>query len=213
MATVRFSGELVSSIRDNARETFNSRLQKAAEVDPTIADRMYDHAFKDYYPKMNALPREFFEQYETISCNKVGAISAGVQLRFSSSRPIPKSYPPGFKFHSGWNNTNINYIVDNNDPVDVQFETYFKERDERIKLINKQRDEFVDGVMKVCESFTTLAPALKAWPPLWDLIPQAYKQRHLEVTERKSAADKKEALNEINLGSLTATVVASKLVR
>lgn len=213
MATVRFSGELIDSIKSNAHSTFDLRMKKAAEIDEAIADRIYDHAFKDYYAKMSALPREFFEQYDAFVIQSFGTVTPHVQVRFSSSRPLPKAYPPNFKLAAGWNSSNVRYNVDSNDPVDVELERYFIEREQNIKAVVEQRNKFVEGVLQVCGSFTTLAPALKAWPPLWDLIPQATKNRHLEVTERKSAADKKDALNEINLGSLTATVVASKLVR
>lgn len=212
MATVRFSAELLGMIRTNARDTFDDRLRKVMEVDPTMGDRMYDHAFKDYYVKMVSLPKEFFDYYESVTLERVDNLQIGVSLRFASPRPIPRSYPSGFKFSAGWNNSNIRYIVNNNDPIDIEFETYFKERQERIGQLQKQREQFVEGVMKVCESFTTLAPALKAWPPLWDLIPEAVKTRHLQVIERKSS-DKKDALDEIDLTSMTATVIASKLVR
>lgn len=212
MATVRFSGELLGMIRNNARETFDDRLRKVMEVDPTMGDRMYDHAFKDYYAKMVSLPKEFFDYIETINLERIDALQVSVQLRFASPRPIPRNYPSGFKFSSGWNSCNVRYVVDSNDPIDIEFETYFKERQERIGQLQKQREQFIENVMMVCESFTTLAPALKAWPPLWDLIPEGYKARHLEVIERKSS-DKKDALNEIDLTSMTATVIASKLVR
>jgi len=47
------------------------------------------------------------------------------------------------------------------------------------------------------------------WPPLWDLIPEEYKDRHRQVVER----EKKEVVVNVDLGTLTATVVAHKLTR
>ena len=62
MATVRFSEDLLQKIKDNASDTFDTRLKKVYGVEEGLGDRIYDHVFKDYYASMNALPKEFMEQ-------------------------------------------------------------------------------------------------------------------------------------------------------
>lgn len=214
MATVRFSEDLLQKIKDNASNTFDTRLKKVYGVEEGLADRIYDHVFKDYYASMNALPKEFMEQVGHIHISHFGDVLTNVQLNFASPRPLPKGYHAGFKFHSSWNNQHVKYNMDYNDPVDVELHTYFYNRQTNIKVVEKQRDEFVGSVLTVCASFTTLAPALKAWPPLWDLLPEGTKNRHLEVSERKSAAIRAENLmKDVDLSRMTATVVATKLVR
>ena len=47
------------------------------------------------------------------------------------------------------------------------------------------------------------------WQPLWDLIPEEYKERHRKIVERT----KTDTQVDVDLGSLTATVVAHKLTR
>jgi hypothetical protein len=68
---------------------------------------------------------------------------------------------------------------------------------------------FVEQVKKIINAHATLAPALKLWQPLWDLIPEDYKERHRKVVERT----KSDTQVDVDLGSLTATVVAHKLTR
>jgi hypothetical protein len=47
------------------------------------------------------------------------------------------------------------------------------------------------------------------WPPLWDLIPEEYKNRHREVKER----EKKEVAVDVDIGSMTAAVVFNKITQ
>jgi hypothetical protein len=78
---------------------------------------------------------------------------------------------------------------------------------DRVKAACDRRNEFVDMVKQVVGTYTTLAPALKAWPALWDLIPEADKERHREVKERI----KKDTTLDIDLNRLTAMATAAKL--
>jgi len=73
----------------------------------------------------------------------------------------------------------------------------------------QKKTNFVNAVKEVITAHATLSPALKMWPPLWDLIPEEYKERHRQVVER----EKKEVVVNVDLGTLTATVVAHKLTR
>ena len=74
-----------------------------------------------------------------------------------------------------------------------------------------KRDEFVEGVQQVINSFSTLAPALKAWPPLWDLVPDDKQRKHREIVTRSKAVSKDDL--GIDTSQLTAAVTMAKLTR
>jgi hypothetical protein len=80
---------------------------------------------------------------------------------------------------------------------------------ERVRVVRERKTMFVEQVKKIINAHATLAPALKLWQPLWDLIPEDYKERHRKVVERT----KSDTQVDVDLGSLTATVVAHKLTR
>ena len=71
-----------------------------------------------------------------------------------------------------------------------------------------KREEFTDGVGKVIGAYSTLAPALKAWPPLWDLLPDATKERHKEIVER---VKKEVVVEDVDLSSMTTIATLAKL--
>ena len=77
------------------------------------------------------------------------------------------------------------------------------------EAVNKQ-ETFLSSVNKLMETYTTLAPALKAWRPLWDLLPDEAKDRHKTVKERKVV--KAEEL-DLDLNAMTSAVALSKITK
>ena len=69
--------------------------------------------------------------------------------------------------------------------------------------------KFVEGINKLMNTYSTLAPALKAFPALWDLVPEEAKERHKKIVERKKA----EVELDVDLNSMTAAVTLNKLTR
>ena len=86
----------------------------------------------------------------------------------------------------------------------------FKEYNRKVfEAVNKQ-ETFLSSVNKLMETYTTLAPALKAWRPLWDLLPEEAKDRHKTVKERKVV--KAEEL-DLDLNAMTSAVALSKITK
>jgi len=84
----------------------------------------------------------------------------------------------------------------------------------KIHKLEQEQKAFVDGVQEVINAYSTLAPALKAWPALWDLVPEEKKEKHREVVERRKASDTAANLaEEVDLSKLTGHVTADKLTR
>jgi len=78
----------------------------------------------------------------------------------------------------------------------------------KITILIERKAKFVNGVKELICAHSTLAPALKAWQPLWDLLPDTAKVRHNSKVERNAKVDVQLAAD---LNALTATIVASKI--
>ena len=89
--------------------------------------------------------------------------------------------------------------------LEPEYNTYC----DNIAVIAEERDKFVVGVCSIMDNYVTLAPALKVWPPLWDLLPEETKGKHKEIVERKKPATAAEI--SADLGAMTGVVVADKL--
>jgi len=83
-----------------------------------------------------------------------------------------------------------------------------------IESVLVKRNKFVSGVLKIINAYSTLGPALKVLPALWDLLDEKYKERHRKPEVRNKAQQVKEDLAEsVDLSNMTAQVTAHKLTK
>lgn len=218
MATVRFSEQLKDDILHNAKNLFAEQLKQAQQSYPDIADKVYDKFFTaDVVGKMNALPNGFLEEKESIDFSGFVGIPtdvdanmykvSGFPLQFTSARKWPAKWPDIMTgAEIDWRSLRLKWEDERWDDLKQSIYDYNK----RINEVIHKKTAFVEGVKEVINTYATLAPALKAWPALWDLVPEDAKERHKKVVERK----KKDA-SEINtdLSNLTAQVTFSKLTK
>lgn len=209
MATVRFSGDLKGVILNNAKGLFAKRIEDAqANVPKDIGDRVYERGMGRYIPHFNNLPHQFFKHEDGIRIVKVGDVSCHINSKFSSKKIFPiADMPPETMMKAEGYFGNIALINTNGfwDDILAEITAYHA----AIDAIVQQQQKFVANVDLIITAHATLAPALKVWPALWDLLPQGTKDKHKEIVERK----KSEVTVDVDLGSLTAAVAFSKLVR
>jgi len=225
MATVRFSDRLKETVRRNAREMFNTQIQQAkASFDPTWGDKIYDKLFSaEDIAKFNALPKWAMSTKDSLELEgfygdedvwqtaqtKVPTwrLNDNITLNFACARPWPhdfESAPTGAK--STWRSLRLDF----NDERWAWLKDEFKAYTNRIFQARAKEESFVDGVEKLMSTYSTLAPALKAWPALWDLLDEDTKDRHKKVTER-AKRDISEV--DVDLNSMTAAVTFNKLTK
>jgi len=225
MATVRFSDALKSEIRNNAKAMFKQNIDKAkADVPAHWADKIYQGFFPaDDIAKFNALPTHVMQEknsldfegffnapedvFQTATHKQKAYECSTVRLEFSKDMRWPndiEKMDTGFKFQ--WRNSKADY----NDSRWAWLIPEFKEYVRKIFEQESKEASFLEGVDKLMETYSTLAPAIKAWPALWDLVPDEAKERHKKVVERvkKDASDV-----GVDLNSMTAAVTFSKLTR
>jgi len=211
MATVRFSDELKDLIIKNAEAIFKKQLDDAMASHPKDwADRVYERAFAPYIPSMNALPSCFFNEIDKITIAKIGDVVINVACNLSNKRAYPNNLPKTADFpveNTGYYSNTELKLKDIPMFEDIKAEAIAYM--ERVRIVRERKTVFVEQVKKIINAHATLAPALKLWQPLWDLIPESYKERHRTIVERT----KSDTQVDVDLGSLTATVVAHKLTR
>lgn len=209
MATVRFSKELNEAIIKNAKAVFDKQAQAAREAKPDDAwgDKIYNILFGEHVTALNAVPQYFLSMTEKIKIEQVGGRSCNLEFKLSNPRPFPKEFPNMELAKKAGYYDNAVALKDN--LVWGEFFAEVAKWQEGMKAVEEKRRVFVEQVEKIISAHATLAPALKMWQPLWDLIPEEYKERHRKIVER----EKKEVNVDVDLQSLTATVVAHKIMR
>lgn len=210
MATVRFSKELQEEILKNARGVFGRQIEEANNNRPSHewGDKIYDTLFGEHTVALNAVPTYFFNMVEELKIEQIGNIQVSLKFQLKHKRPMPNDFPdtPLAK-KSGYYGVDI-HLKDH--LAWGEFHAEVVRWKQGIKAVEEKRTAFVAQVKKIIETHATLAPALKVWPPLWDLVPENYKEKHREVKEREK---KEVSLEGVDLSSLTSIVVANKLTR
>lgn len=214
MAVVKFSADLRNTIVDNAHGLFSDKINKAVnEFDSTWADRIFQIAYAPYMDNINALPKNWFHYVDKVQTNNIAGVvlDQSIELKLSTPMPIPVTdlHKTG---HSPISISKDGYYITNlktpDDEVYDDIKTEVLAYKNKITLLTERRTKFVSGVKELVYAHNTLAPALKAWQPLWDLLPQVAKDRHNLKVERNAKVD---VQLSADLNSLTATIVASKI--
>lgn len=206
MATVRFSKELIERINKNARNKMAPAVTKAEEAKPdnSWGQRIYDTLFLEDKPIISQVPAGWLKTVDRIDIDRVG--EARCDMRFTFNPPVawPSTFPNS---DVAWKERGYSdSIVLKDHLVWGEFHAEVVAYNQRVAAARQRQTEFVNMVNKVCSAYSTLAPALKAWPALWELIPEDVKDKHREIVER----EKKEVVLDVDLGKLTALSTAAK---
>jgi hypothetical protein len=207
MATVRISKELRNDIIRNAHKKFDPAIKASQDSKPEdkYGDYIYDKIWGPYRKQMEALPKEFFQYKNSIQIRSVGEVTMSFIASFTEYRPIaliPANTPVKHD-HPGQPYSLLG------DPVWEVIMLDAREWKHRCDTVALQRRDFIAGVTAVLDTFTTLAPALKEWPLLWELLPEHIKDRHKEIKERVKTD--KPSMDRAQLGAMTGALTAIKL--
>lgn len=214
MATVKFSGELRDNIIRNAEALFRDKIQAAeGEYDNSWGDRSIDLAYASFIRDVQALPKEWFNWADEANCNMLAGVKldSSIKLKFSKPVPLPVTaldkgeHAPIAFARDGYYQSSLS-THEHEMFADIRTEVVAYKN--KITMLVERKNKFVNGVKELIYAHSTLAPALKAWPPLMDLLPDATKARHLAKVERNTKEDIQLAAD---LNALTATIVASKI--
>ena len=214
MATVRFSNELRHSILLRADNLFNSRIDDINKnvVHEDVYKRVVAPILEPIVEKAKEVPDQFLmftkDVLVRVKHPQYGSFRREYTLPTEVICP-KKSYPalPGVRMDAGYSNLTV-YLALDALPEDLR-----KHTDTQCTALFTLRDEartFRNSVEKLINHYATLGPALKEWPPLWDLLTPDVQNRHKEVSEKRKRPSAKEEL-DLSLDRMTGTVVANKL--
>lgn len=222
MATVRFSQKLRDEILSKARRVSEAKvdtLRREIVDAASIVSRVVEPALKPYRDKLTAFDNgtmnTFFRMEDDIMVileyseqGTLGRMSGSTVLQ----TPFPKindtlQLGDRVTLTSSYNNFTLR-LPTTALPPDMR-----QAAEDKFRQANQSTDDartFQNNVSKLIEHYTTLAPALKEWPALWDLLPDYAQVKHKEIREKRQKRSAKEEL-DLSLDKMTGTVVASKI--
>jgi hypothetical protein len=207
MATVRITKELTIDILTNAKAKFSADIRDAENNRPGHhwGDFIYDAIYGEYVSIMDQLPSGFIPTRDKLLVRRVGIHPVELYFEYSTPKVWPAILPPGSPAELYYNGA----VMLDGSPVWDNLLKEVQDWKNGSEVVIKRRNDFALGVESVLESFSTLAPALKEWPALWELVPDYAKNKHKEITEKRSAV--KANIDKEMLGRMTGAMTAAKL--
>ena len=222
MALVRFSNDLRADILRRASDTFESRVEKLRpELDPSWGDKIYNRLMRDQLEHIKKLDEAWFNTYSDMTITGVVLRVDGeptecmVQQSFSfvENRPYPNRNQ---KFLEG-RAAQDTYRANSLKLIGPEWEDYYNELAPQVEAFEQARADrstFVEGVRAVIHTHSSLNPALRAWPALWDLVPEYAKEKHREVVVKGTPAERAKttlADQGVDLDKLTTNMTMAKI--
>lgn len=206
MATVKFSGELREQIVNMAKSKFQAAVTAANETHPRDwGMRLYNIILGPHLAIMQQLPSEYFSKTNVIEVHSIGNERVGLSYALPGALIFPEQFPQGHVARKYSSYTAALVLKDIAELADFKEEVIAWKK--RVHAAQERQKEFAESVSKVINAYATLAPALKAWPPLWDLVPEPVKERHKLVVER----EKKAVEINVDLDRMTALASFTKI--
>jgi hypothetical protein len=209
MATVRFTNELIADIKRKARAPFDTKkgeIEKSKNFDHW-AHTIWKAIVREHETALLSLPaywlsssNRFSVRVATPGTSKYMYIHAHTQRSYPMPRDVKSNEDIECITPSGY----IQLV-----PTSEVFKPLIEEVIEwmgQMEVVEKQRDTMLDGVDQLTKTYTTLGPALKAWPALWELLPDYAKTKHKDVVKREKV-EPKELKADLTAMTSTMTVI------
>jgi hypothetical protein len=206
MSTVKFSKGLIDSIKASAKNKMQPAVERAREQRPAHSwgQIIYDRIFGEQIPILHQLPSGWTQTVDGILIDTVGDQRCDLTFELSKDVHWPYKFPDSAIAKNGGSYRGGLRLV--NAPIWEDLQLEVKAYNERVAYAVARQTEFVGSVTKLLEAYSTLAPALKAWPPLWDLVSEDVKNQHRLINTRV----KKEIEITVDLDKMTALSAAAK---
>lgn len=223
MATVRITKELRGYIRREVRSLYYDRLNKIRDIheadNPEQVQALYDLFLGDYADRINALPTGFMRLAKSVtfsSSRETGGAFYDIRVHFDKPRPIPDVFSGsehGSIFWKQYGTEPTITLSDNLHDCDGTALDYLRKNNLKFAEIANQLETATKSIDVLLSKYSTLSPALKEFPALWDLLPEDTKDKHREVVEKKP---KRKSLDEaqeesVDLSGIGAAIIANKL--
>jgi hypothetical protein len=220
MATVRITEELKRAVVHNLRKIYDKRYDAKRFIDedtnPVAVEGAYVFLMGDYLPKMQGLPNHIFRKAKEMIFTLAGSEShsrACVTVRFKTGQRIMSNAFTDLSItrqHWTYSGDEVCVELVDKDYSDTSLAPVVENLRSMEETI-KQQVEAVRQIDRLLGKYSTLSPALKEFPALWDLLPESTRDKHKEVVERKPKRETVSVEQPGDLSGIGAAIIASKL--
>lgn len=210
MATVRFNMNIKETIIQTAKQQMKPAWDRVNALIPGPEEglKVYEIMFAKELPLLEQLPDGWFEYRNNMTIGKLLEEEPTVNLCLK----FPKSvrWPHAIYDNEVFTMSKYYQVQVELKPHPVWDSLITQVRAYRAAYRTQahKEDVYIHSIRVMLDAYTTVSPALKAWPPLWDLLPQQCKLDHVKVADKQQR--KRNIPVDVDLDAITAISAAAK---
>lgn len=194
MAVVRITESLISDVRRNISQLYDPRRREVANFpDPEDkwGDILWERGVGEYAKRVEGLPKRWFKRDTNFEfggwLNGIGGTpDIPLSLAMSKERVVlhfthEEVEETGLVFNG------YRFHLNASDPRWDDFKEVYLAWMARRRQIDDEVLAAQHSAGALLRRFATLAPALKEWPALWDLLDLGVKDQHRKIVTRAKA--------------------------
>lgn len=204
---VRISEKLIGEVAGNISDLYKYYADDIERQKPDVGDRIYELLYGPYLSRMEQLPVSFFRRLDRVEVRSIDGKILGHTFKLSSPKLGSYTPPPG---------DNVERAETFSDKVNIKRTPYTEDIIEAILSWDKQKQDLFEArtqatqaTKRLLRNNKSLAPAIKAFPPLVDLLPAATRQK-IDVPQHRLSSVQME-LNP-DLKRLAADIALKKML-
>jgi len=179
--TVRISDKLTTMVIENISSLYRKKLEELDKQKPDVGDRLYEIIYGPYIADMERLPEGFLRKINRFETKRVGDEPHAIFFDLTSHRLSAWSHPVNEHVtSSGYGDKlDIKRTAVTEEIVDAILSWRQKIGD--LMVIRENGQKAVRGILK---RHASLPPAIKAFPPLIDLLSPEVRKK-VDVPQHK----------------------------
>lgn len=165
---VRISDKLIGEVAGNISDMYRWFIDEVEKQKPDVGDRIYELLYGPYLSRMEQLPVSFFRRLDRVEVRSIDGKTFGYSFKLSSLKLGSYTHPPG---------DNVECAETFIDKVNIKRTPYTEDIIEAILSWDKQKQDLFEArtqatqaTKRLLRNNKSLAPAIKAYPPLVDLL-------------------------------------------
>lgn len=185
--TIRISDKLKSEVIAAVHDRFRPQLEAAHKAKPDVGDEIYSLLYGPHVEDMNRLPDGFLHTTTAITTSRIGGRPVTAEFALSAKRRVAFRNPTNEDFDApvGYSDR---LVINRTGRTAHIVDQVFAWQD-GIKAVMEARENAQEAVRGILKRYASLPPAIKAFPPLVDLLPPEVRKKIDVPQHRLSSVD------------------------
>lgn len=183
MAVVRITTELRKQLVHKTAMLFVQLIEAAKAERPEVGQAVYNLMMAPYRNDVAMLPEGMLKTSDTVSVQFIGA---NIYETWALPEPMRMPAEELPETHLGMVEGQYDGLLVGLNRVD-ETELIFQRMENwknKVVGLEKAQEKARNDLNTMLSKFNTLAPLLKAWPPLWELLSEATRNEHRRIVTR-----------------------------